>query len=178
MSLDYLIQTYVLEISGFPSFGEYLNGHFMRRWVEGMLWFGMITVAVMGYLRIRTRQFADTPETKPGYLTIKKRGSQIRVATNDLLYVESKSNYCYLHTDREVYKMRITLKKLEEELEGSSLERVHHSFMVNAREISGFEHKQNGTYLFTLHGHPTKVSSSKTYRHNTQKIISLLNGQN
>ena len=55
MSIDYLIQTKLIKFSGFPSYSEYLNGHFARRWVEGIMWYLMITIVVYGYLQIRKK---------------------------------------------------------------------------------------------------------------------------
>ena len=171
MSTDYLIQTQVLQLDAFPSYTEYFSAHFTRRWIEGMLWWLLITVSIYAYLQLRK----DTRKApSKAFLSIKKKGSLVRVDHADILFVESKANYCYIQTKLERYKMRSSLKAIEAELAQTGIIRIHNSFLINPDFINAYKHIQNGEYAFTLAGSSQTICSTKSYRVQTKNILNAL----
>jgi len=171
MSLDYFIQKKIMLIHEFPPFSEYLEAHFPRRWVEGMLWYIMITVSVYVYIQLKKGLKKTEIGSSGKILEIKKKGTMVMVRHNDILFVESKSNYCFIHTKLDVLKMRSSLKALEQNLMESGIVRIHNSFLINPALISGYRHIQNGEYSFSLFNIDRSIFSSKLYRNQAKNII-------
>ena len=63
----------------------------------------------------------------------------IKQTLRSLLYIKSKSPYCYLYKevkDLNPQKFRISLKILEEHFQSQDLLRVHNQFVVNPSKVS------------------------------------------
>jgi hypothetical protein len=173
MSLDYFIQTKFKLVSSFPSYSEYLGGHFARRWVEGLLWYALIAAAIYGYLQFRKNKEEITNLTSR-FIPIKKKGMTMRIPLEDVLFIKSESNYCYIHTKEDVFKMRSSIKSLEQSLIDSSIKRIHNSFLVNSDKVLGYQHVQNGEYVFSIQNCDKRIFSTRTYRNEAKNIIDLI----
>jgi hypothetical protein len=173
MCLDYFIQTQMLSIEQFPAIGDYFAGHFFRRFTEGLIWYGIIVTLFYLYL-LSTQKKVKGPITKQLQLSIEKKGMLRYVALADIIYIKSDRNYCQIHTQNEVHSMRISLKKLEQQLRNSDLRRIHNSYLINENKIVGFDHLGSGEYLFELEGSDKRISSTRTFKDQTQQIIRRL----
>jgi two-component system LytT family response regulator len=66
-----------------------------------------------------------------------------------------------VHAGGETYIMRMTMKKLEQELDASILQRIHRSTIVNVNQVREMQAHINGEYYLTLNcGHTIKLSRS------------------
>jgi len=99
-------------------------------------------------------------------LFLKKDTHFEKVEYRHILYLEAESNYTTVYTDNDKYVFSYSLRIFEGKLPASLFIRVHRSYIVNVKAITGFE----GNYLFI--GNST-VSVSKNYREELFKRINV-----
>lgn len=78
-----------------------------------------------------------------------------KVFYDQLLYVESMSNYVILHTTSRKMIVYLTLKGIEKDLPPERFIRVHKSFIVNLQKIESIE-----GHTLHVQGHQIPVSSN------------------
>lgn len=78
-----------------------------------------------------------------------------KVFYEQLLYVESMSNYVILHTTSRKMIVYLTLKGIEKDLPTDRFLRVHKSFIVNKQKIESIE-----GHTLHVHGHQIPISSN------------------
>jgi two-component system response regulator LytT len=80
---------------------------------------------------------SGTVETKDEYLFLKVEYQLVRIAYDDILYMEGLKDYVKVHlkSDPKPILSLTSLKALEEKLPASSFMRVHRSFIVNLDKI-------------------------------------------
>lgn len=76
-------------------------------------------------------------------LTITKGQELIRIARQEIIYIEAEGNYLNLCTKRENLKVRDTMTNMESELKESGFVRCHKGYLVNAHLIE----KMKGTQI-------------------------------
>ncbi|MCF0042056.1 LytR/AlgR family response regulator transcription factor [Dyadobacter fanqingshengii] len=81
---------------------------------------------------------ASAPDPKDGYLFLKVEYQLVRIAYEDILYMEGLKDYVKVHlkSDPKPILSLTSLKALEEKLPPSKFMRVHRSFIVNLDKIS------------------------------------------
>lgn len=81
---------------------------------------------------------AGSPESKDEYLFLKVEYQLVRIAYDDILYMEGLKDYVKVHlkSDPKPILSLTSLKALEEKLPASKFMRVHRSFIVNLDKIS------------------------------------------
>ncbi|PCJ91614.1 MAG: DNA-binding response regulator [Flavobacteriaceae bacterium] len=72
-------------------------------------------------------------------LFLKKDSHFERVLINEILYLQADSNYTTIHTNSGRFVYSTVLKKIEAMLPTNFFLRVHRSFVVNIKCITGFE---------------------------------------
>jgi len=81
-----------------------------------------------------------------GYLLLKAdRNMHIRLALQDICYIESRKNYADFHTHKETHSVLYTLKEIEEKLPVHQFARIHKSYIVAIDKISRLD--QNFVYI-------------------------------
>jgi len=78
-----------------------------------------------------------------------------KVLYDQLLYVESMSNYVILHTTARKMIVYLTLKGIEKDLPADRFLRVHKSFIVNKQKIESIE-----GHTLHIQGHQIPISSN------------------
>jgi DNA-binding LytR/AlgR family response regulator len=69
------------------------------------------------------------------FLVIKENNFSIKIAFNDILFIESNGNYINIHTINSKQIVRHSLEWIEEHLPSQQFMRIHRSFLVNIRFI-------------------------------------------
>ena len=77
----------------------------------------------------------ETPFALNDYIFVRSHDKMIKVAINDILYIEAERNYCKIHCRDKSHLLVTTLKDLEEKLTDNILLRIHRSFIVNLSHI-------------------------------------------
>ncbi len=94
------------------------------------------------------------------------------IALDDIIYLESNSNYCDIHMiGNHQYRVSKTLKIYEKKLSFYQFIRVHHSFVVNPNHITRYV-KGDGGYL--IMEDDTIINVSRSRKEALLKIIRLL----
>ena len=79
------------------------------------------------------------PQDVPDFFFIKKEGTLVRVAADEVLYIEAMENYALMVTQKERYTLHTTLKSLERKLGPLGFVRVHRSYIVPVSKIDQIE---------------------------------------
>lgn len=92
---------------------------------------------------------------------------KISIMTDNLLYIESADNYATIHylnkSKLSHYLLRNSLKRMEEHLADTPLERCHRSFMVNMDRVKILKKVKGGIMLELDEENTPDIPVSKTY---------------
>lgn len=104
-------------------------------------------------------------------LVIKNSDNErIFLPVNDIRWIDAAGDYMCIHTDDETHIVRITMKKLESQLDGKMFLRIHKSTLVNTKCIQGIQSLRNNESLLDL-GDDIKLKVSRNYSSAVQQII-------
>lgn len=117
-------------------------------------------------------QFADDGEFvlyevnhQANYLLVKDQDDYIRLAVEDIIYIESVSQEIIVHTMDSIYKSKETMVQLEANLYEKGFLRIHKAFIVNTRDIKKIKASLNSKFTLILrNGDQVEVSRSYYYR--------------
>jgi two-component system LytT family response regulator len=84
--------------------------------------------------RIQGKQAA--PELSE-FLFIKDKGQLVKIFFKDIIYIEARKDYLMLYLTEKILITHMTMKAIEEVLPSDFI-RIHRSFIVSKREITGF----------------------------------------
>lgn len=84
------------------------------------------------------------------------------VRTSDIDYFESARNYVKVHVAGAQYRLRVSLRELEQRVDRSHFRRIHRSTMVNVDRIKEVQPWFGGDYLVLLRD-GTQLRASRTY---------------
>lgn len=96
-------------------------------------------------------------------LAIKDGSTTTWVPQDEIDWIDAAGDYMCVHAGGETHIMRMTMKKLEAELDPDHLQRIHRSTIVNIHEVTEMRAHINGEYFLTLKGGNT-VKLSRTYK--------------
>ena len=100
-------------------------------------------------------------KTEPPKLAIRDGGSTTWIPQEEIDWIDAAGDYMCVHSKGETYILRMTMKKLEQELDPDVLQRVHRSTIVNVSQVREMQSHINGEYFLTLNnGHTIKLSRS------------------
>ncbi|HOP58243.1 MAG TPA: LytTR family DNA-binding domain-containing protein [Bacteroidales bacterium] len=126
--------------------------------------------------------FSDTQrvqDTTPDMIPFYDEKSVLRfsVKKDRLLYLEASENYITIYyLNKGVvskYLLRATMKRMEENLTGTSILRCHRSYMVNFEKVKVIRKDKDGLKLQLDHPEIIDIPISKTYSDNVmQKFVS------
>ena len=93
--------------------------------------------------RLLTKKNEDkTPTSKNGLplvisdcIYVRHHEKMVKVAIQEIFYIEAERNYCRIHAKEKEYLLVMTLKGIEEKLPQNHFLRIHRSFMVNLSQI-------------------------------------------
>jgi two-component system LytT family response regulator len=98
------------------------------------------------------------------YFFVKDGYKQIKVCTEEILYIQSEGNYLNIVTKHERVVARMTFQQLMEKLPTHQFYRVHNSFVINFNHIRKIEDNQ----VFIL---DQKIPIGIKYKENLINII-------
>jgi two-component system LytT family response regulator len=107
---------------------------------------------------------------RPGRLLIRDAGKTHVIDPASIDWVDAAGDYMCIHVGPETLVARITMKKLEEQLNEKKFARIHRSTLVNAAKILKIENLGKGDCILHLDGEVT-LKASRNYR---EHLMSLL----
>ena len=112
---------------------------------------------------IKDNNAEDLVNKEPSRLAIRDGGRTTWVDQQDIEWIDAAGDYMCVQSQGVTHIMRKTMKELEAELDGSILQRIHRSTIVNIKQVREMESHINGEYFLTLEsGHRVKLS--RTYK--------------
>lgn len=110
---------------------------------------------------VREKGVDQLKKAEPAKLAIRDGGSTTWVPQEEIDWIDAAGDYMCVHSKGETYILRMTMKKLEQELDPEILQRVHRSTIVNVNQVREMQSHINGEYFLTLNnGHTLKLSRS------------------
>lgn len=86
-------------------------------------------------LLVNTRLATESKEGSSDFLVIKEKEGLVRVAHDDIFYIEASRDYMKIVTADRYFLVHLTMKKLEEILPATRFLRTHKSYMVALGKI-------------------------------------------
>ncbi len=83
-----------------------------------------------------------TPKPTEKSITVKVDYRSVKLALNQILYIESMGNYLKIFTPSHTYLPQMTMKEMETLLPASSFKRIHRSYMVNMSVVESFNNRE------------------------------------
>jgi len=118
---------------------------------------------INSFSELEEKDVAELAPKEPLRLAIRDGGHTTWVNQDDIEWIDAAGDYMCVQALGVTYIMRKTMKELETELDGSILQRIHRSTIVNVRQVKEMESHINGEYFLTLDsGHRVKLS--RTYK--------------
>ncbi|MBT8448638.1 MAG: LytTR family transcriptional regulator DNA-binding domain-containing protein [Gammaproteobacteria bacterium] len=107
--------------------------------------------------------YEDQPTANNGKLAVSDSGTTNLIPYDDIEWIDAAGDYMCVHTKKETYIVRSTMKDLEEKLSAPFFQRIHRSTLVNFNKITKIEKLTKGeALLYTEEGASLKVS--RNYR--------------
>lgn len=110
--------------------------------------------------------FRSLSNLEAGYasaLAIRDRGRVVRVAVNDINWIEADRDYMCIHAGNQNFLMRETMARLEEKLNPSQFLRIHRSALVNLTRVSELHTGTHGAMTIILKD-GTEIPVGRSYR--------------
>lgn len=115
----------------------------------------------------------DNLERQPGQesspmnamISLKSGSEWLRIAINDITWIEAAGDYMCVHTEQQSHIVRTTMKQLCQELSPKAFPRVNRSAMVNLSKVIRLTPNSNGEYLAHLNtGAQVKVTRKYKFK--------------
>ena len=104
-------------------------------------------------------------------LVIKSNNNEkVFVPVKQIRWIDAAGDYMCIHTDKENFIVRITMKKLASELDESLFQRIHKSTLVNVNCVQRILPLKNNESLLDL-GEGIKLKVSRNYADSVKAII-------
>jgi len=104
-------------------------------------------------------------------LVIKNKDNEkIFLPVQDIRWIDAAGDYMCVHTDEETHIIRITMKKLESQLDQRFFKRIHKSTLVNVNSIKGIRALRNNESILEL-GNNIQLKVSRNYSSTIQQLI-------
>ncbi len=101
------------------------------------------------------------------HIFIKSDGKLIRLANDEILYIECAGDYAKFVTADKRYLSHNTIKGLEKKMNPADFLKVHRSFIVNINKVMNIKDNE-------LHVGAHKIPVSKAHRADLMKRINLV----
>lgn len=96
-------------------------------------------------------------------IDISYAGETIIINKESILYVEVMGKETTIYTDEEVFSFRISMKNIEEKLNGKEFFKCNKSYIVNLKKVKRIDYKER-TALVGNHKIPISRNSIKLFR--------------
>ena len=118
---------------------------------------------ISSFTELEKKDVTELAPKEPSRLAIRDGGHTTWVNQEDIEWIDAAGDYMCVQAQGVTYIMRKTMKELETELDGSILQRIHRSTIVNVKQVKEMESHINGEYFLTLVS-DHRVKLSRTYK--------------
>lgn len=104
-------------------------------------------------------------------LVIKNSDNEkVFLPVKDIRWIDAAGDYMCVHTDKETHIVRITMKKLESQLDDKVFKRIHKSTLVNVNCIKSVKALRNSESVLEL-GENVQLKVSRNYSTTIQQLV-------
>ncbi len=103
-------------------------------------------------------------KSKADFLFLKVEYKTVKIAFEDILYIEGLKDYVKVHTKKGMILSRLNLKGIEEKLPSNLFLRIHRSFIVAILKITSYQ--KSIVYIDNI-----EIPLGNTYRENVLRIL-------
>jgi two-component system LytT family response regulator len=104
-------------------------------------------------------------------LVIKNNDNEkIFLPVKDIRWIDAAGDYMCVHTDKETHIVRITMKKLEQQLDERVFKRIHKSTLVNVNCITSIRSLRNSESILLL-GDDVQLKVSRNFSSAIQALV-------
>ena len=107
--------------------------------------------------------FSQKPASPQGNIFVKEGHSVVKIAVEDILYIQGQKDYVMIHLANKKIMTRKNMKDLNIELSGYSFLRIHQSYIVNTEHIDALNPES-----LTIQG--TELPISLSYRQKVKQF--------
>ena len=107
-----------------------------------------------------------------GRIPVEKKGKTILLPTEDIIFVNTKDDYTFIHTYDDNFISSFTLKELEGRLHDDVFFRAHRGFIVNLHEVKEIVPMFGGSFLLRVKD--SGESEIPVSRRNARKLRYIL----
>jgi len=106
--------------------------------------FPRLLKAVETYLKLyQNKPISESkPEKEAEFIFVKMDRQMVRISFEDILYVESLSDYLKIYSTDKIYTVREKISAIEEKLPSEKFIRTHRSFIISVAKIESYTHEQ------------------------------------
>ncbi len=106
--------------------------------------FPRLLKAVETYLKLyQNKPISESkPEPEPKFIFVKTDRQMVKISFEDILYVESLSDYLKIYCGGMIYTVREKISAIEEKLPSEKFMRIHRSFIVALAHIESYTNEQ------------------------------------
>ena len=150
---------------------------YWNTWWFHSLGFLSLIIVIYGFFKIRVltynkhifkellRIILKKIRGKKHYIIIKESGTEIKLNTENILFLKSSGNYVEVHTIKRAFLVRDTINSFKNLLpDKSEYIRIHRSYLIRIEKV-----QQKNTNAIQINGH--KIPVGKTYKENLDRII-------
>ncbi|OKY26977.1 MULTISPECIES: LytR/AlgR family response regulator transcription factor [Thalassotalea] len=98
------------------------------------------------------------------------KNEKVFVPVKNIRWIDAAGDYMCIHTSQENFIVRITMKKLENELDSNMFQRIHKSTLVNINCVKSIQTLKNNESLLDL-GDEVKLKVSRNFSEAVNNII-------
>ena len=114
---------------------------------------------------------SELPTPYRNELVIKSSDNEkVFVPVKEIIWIDAAGDYMCIHTNNENYIVRMTMKKLVEELDNQVFQRIHKSTLVNINCVKSIQPLKNNESMLDV-GNDVKLKVSRNYSDAVKQII-------
>ncbi len=122
----------------------------------------------------KPKEDAAADAVKLGLIPVEHCGKTILLKENDIVFAHASQDYSYIHTAKESFLTRFTLKELEARLDPQQFYRCHRSYLVNIKMAKEVTPLYNGTLVLTVDDvKNSEIPVSRSRAKQIRKILGL-----
>lgn len=120
------------------------------RYAVEFFWLFVAWIGIYYFLRMKREAAQPAAGSHAQALWIRDRGTAVRVAFEEIQWVESEGDYVRVHVVGRSYLMRATMRNMEEVLDAAGFIRIHRSVIAPIRLICAFERRADSSVQLRL----------------------------
>jgi two-component system LytT family response regulator len=123
-----------------------------------------------GKLMDLVREHMQASGTYTEHFTIKDKGREHKVKTEDIIFLRAEGNYLLLQLKERGFLYRMTMNAVESELDPARFLRIHRSYIVNRAHVRNSRYSGNNEFIFSM-ANGERIISGRSYKDSIAKML-------